>query len=224
MVNLGDYIGQIMSELTIARVNSDLEAARVAELYSQHELLKFFPIPKIRINDFEVDIPFLIIDAKDGAEEKETIDDIGKEFERISKEVIDKKGLRLSEESRIKFRNLVDEKVKEIKLSPSHRFDLPSIAKKMSPLLHKCLIDDGLEEKSISDVVNNIEVRTKDSIMDKLSEKPRLRIAVTSAELKEADSASVVRLLLKATEEGVEWTQISSSDESQETTRRLIPE
>ncbi|MEJ2127120.1 MAG: hypothetical protein P8X84_06440 [Candidatus Bathyarchaeota archaeon] len=49
MPNLGDYLGNLISEVTLARMQADIEAVRIAELYSSHPLLKNMPIPHFRL-------------------------------------------------------------------------------------------------------------------------------------------------------------------------------
>ena len=60
MPYLGDYLGHLLSEITIARMQADLEAVRVAELYATHPLLRTFPIPHFRLPDVDLDIPVVI--------------------------------------------------------------------------------------------------------------------------------------------------------------------
>src|SRR4051812_17667499 len=60
MTYLGDYLGQLMSEISMARMQADVETLRIAELYAAHPLLRTMPVPHIRLPDVELDIPVLI--------------------------------------------------------------------------------------------------------------------------------------------------------------------
>lgn len=60
MPSLGDYLGQMLSEITHARVQSDLEAARIAEMYAGHPLLRHMPVPRFRMPNVTVDVPVAI--------------------------------------------------------------------------------------------------------------------------------------------------------------------
>lgn len=225
MINLSDYIGQLLRELTIARVIADLEVARVAELYSQHELLKHFPIPKMRLSEFEVELRFLILGAENDSEDKAVVKGIGANFNSFAIDVIKRKGITLSEDAKSRLGRMVDARVLEIEASTTRRFDLPSIATRMAPMLEKVLEDSDLDRDAIREVLVETEKLTRDSILDELSGKPRLRVAVTSKELKEADPESIITLSLKAKEEGLEWTQITSeTEDGQESVWRLVPE
>jgi len=225
MINLSDYIGQLLRELTIARVKADLEAARVAELYSQHELLKHFPIPKIRLSEFEVELRFLILGAENDSEDKAVVKRIGANFKSFASDVIKRKKIKLSRDARSKLGRMVDAKVLEIEASITRRFDLPSIATIMALILEKVLKENDIDRDAIREAREETEKLTRDSILDELAGKPRLRVAVTSKELKEADPESITTLSLRAKEEGVEWTQITSeSEDGQESAWRLVPE
>lgn len=65
-MNLGDLLGAILSEATLARVHADLEAARVAELYASHPMLEGAPIPRFRLPEFTVNVPVVIKDTSGG--------------------------------------------------------------------------------------------------------------------------------------------------------------
>jgi hypothetical protein len=58
-VKLGDFLGAILSEVTLARVHADLEAVRVAELYTD-PMLKGTPIPRFRLPELNINIPVVI--------------------------------------------------------------------------------------------------------------------------------------------------------------------
>ncbi len=53
MPNLGDYLGQLLSEITLARMHADLESIRIAELYAAHPLLRTFPFQHSGIRSLE---------------------------------------------------------------------------------------------------------------------------------------------------------------------------
>jgi len=57
---LGDYLGHLLGEVTIARMQADLETMRVAELYASHPLLKHMPVPHFRAPQIDMDIPVVI--------------------------------------------------------------------------------------------------------------------------------------------------------------------
>ena len=50
----------------MARVQADLEAVRIAELYANHPLLKHMPVPRFRLPSVHLDIPVLIRGEDEG--------------------------------------------------------------------------------------------------------------------------------------------------------------
>ena len=56
MPYLGDFLGQLMAEITIARVQADVESIRIAELYAGHDLLRYFPVPRVRLSNVQIDL------------------------------------------------------------------------------------------------------------------------------------------------------------------------
>lgn len=60
MPYLGDFLGQLLSEITVARMHADLETVRLAELYASHPLMKYMPVPHLRMPDVDVEIPVVM--------------------------------------------------------------------------------------------------------------------------------------------------------------------
>jgi hypothetical protein len=79
MVKLGDYLSTLFNEITKARVEADMVALNVAREYTQgpnKELLKHFPIPRVRVRSIDVTMPVVIdgIDEKSLEEYRKPID------------------------------------------------------------------------------------------------------------------------------------------------------
>ncbi len=226
MVNLGDYIGQVLAELTIARVQADLEAVRVAELYSRHELLKHFPIPKIRLSEFDVELRFLILDTETKPKKNIVVKQIGKNFKKFTMEVVGRRNITLTANALLKLDSMTSAKVTEAEASTARKFDLPSMATRMTPIIENVLEDNELDIETIREIQNEVDHLTRDSILTELSDnRPRLNVAVTSKELKEASPDTITSISLKATEEGLEWSQITpESEDGKNSVWRLVPE
>jgi len=46
---LKDYISALVTSMTEARVNADTFSANVARLYLENDMLRHFPVPRMRI-------------------------------------------------------------------------------------------------------------------------------------------------------------------------------
>lgn len=64
MPRLGDLVGSLMAEFTLARVRADLEAVKLVELYRSESLLEGAPVPRFRMPDITVDLPVLMSDLE----------------------------------------------------------------------------------------------------------------------------------------------------------------
>src|SRR2546425_6475217 len=69
MPALGEYLGTLLAEITSARLQADLESARIAQLYASHPLLQHMPVPRFRLPNVVLDLPVAVekIDQPSGA-------------------------------------------------------------------------------------------------------------------------------------------------------------
>lgn len=57
MVTLKDYIGTIVSSVNNARGMADAESAKLAKQYAQDDVLQYYTVPRMRMQDIELEIP-----------------------------------------------------------------------------------------------------------------------------------------------------------------------
>lgn len=76
MAELGEYLGHLLCEVTRARVRADMEAVRVAREYvaDESQLLRHFPVPRMRLPTLEITVPVQINAIPDGFVEKTPAD------------------------------------------------------------------------------------------------------------------------------------------------------
>lgn len=76
MAELGEYLGHLLCEVTRARVRADMEAVRVAREYvaDESQLLRHFPVPRMRLPTLEITVPVQIDAIPDGYVEKTPAD------------------------------------------------------------------------------------------------------------------------------------------------------
>ncbi|TXH73731.1 MAG: hypothetical protein E6Q88_05040 [Lysobacteraceae bacterium] len=60
MPTLNEYLGGLFNSISNARVMSDIQTVQIAEQYAKHELLRHFPVPRMRIGDIELTVPVAI--------------------------------------------------------------------------------------------------------------------------------------------------------------------
>jgi hypothetical protein len=72
MADLSDFLGHILEEITRARVSADAEAIRMAKRYASDPdgLLKYFPVPRLRLPTVEITAPMIVSFVPEGHVEK----------------------------------------------------------------------------------------------------------------------------------------------------------
>jgi hypothetical protein len=234
MPYLGDYIGHLLSEITIARMQADIEAVRVAELYAGHPLLRHMPVPHFRLPNVEVDAPVVIKRLEEpqaGATPRgvPTPENLRKAFDTVLKHRISEEGIRLKPKHENKLKAVLDEKMVALTQPIEVSIDTDRVANELSNASFRALTEFDLSDRQFDVPDRPIDPARLPKFEEKLKEelrvaflklrKPptRLHVLVTSTEIREAGPSEVItRLHLKISEEGFEWTTIESDGQKQD--------
>jgi hypothetical protein len=227
--NLGDYIGHLMSELTIARMNADIETIRIAELYASHNLLRHMPVPHFRLPTVDLDVPVVIKKIEEDEVEglprgTPSLKEMRKIFEKIIPKELSKNDIQLKPVHKNKIKSLLDDKEKTLAKPNEISIDVFSIADDLTTSTISLLskrngpIDPNKRM--------NIEEKLKNNVRNeflKIRKTPqRLKVLITTSEIREAGpTENVTHLHLKINEEAFEWTTIDSDGKKKD---RLIIE
>lgn len=229
MPHLGDYLGQILSEVTIARMQADIETVRVAELYAAHPLLRNMPVPRFRLPDVEIDVPVVIEQMEEPPPDKAprgapTLADMRKAFDKVLTEELSKEGVRLKPEQKKKLNAVLDKKAVSLTRPIEIAFDVGRVADELADTASLTLtesggpVDPGLRSK----LEKNLKETARFGFLKLRKPPARLRTLVTTAEIREAGPReTVTRLRMKITEEAFEWATVESDDRKQD---RLVIE
>ena len=119
MPNLGDYLGHLLSEITMARMQADLEAVRVAELYAGHPLLRNMPVPHFRVPEIDLDVPVVIKSVEEprpgeSARGGAPVADLRKTFADVFNKITKDKGVRMKAEQRKKIETELETRIGEM--------------------------------------------------------------------------------------------------------------
>lgn len=233
MINLGDYLGQLLAELTIARSHADLEAVRVAELYANHELLKHFPIPRIRIKDIDLDIPLIIVNTEDspplgsprGGLPPEELRD---RFLKVLEGQLERNSLKIDDKVREELLTSIEDITHRLVRPVFVQADTNLAADRFVAVVKKLLLKHKLLEfspKEANSFVESLRRSVRTDFINARLDIPRVVVGATSAEIREAPVEAIVHISLRISEEGLEWTQISSKgDDDSDENFRLVPE
>jgi hypothetical protein len=216
MPKLGDYIGHLLSEITIARMQADLEAVRVAELYADHPLLRYMPVPRFRMPNVEMDVP-IVVKELELPDDKSScanppVAEIRKVFDGVIISILAKEKITLSAAVQLKLKTVLDERVVALTRPTEIAIDVNRVSLDFSVNAVKVLGEVIKPEKRAE-----FEEKLKDSLRIesiKICRPPtRLNVLVTTAEIREAGPNEVItHLRLKISEEAFEWTTIESDE------------
>jgi hypothetical protein len=62
MITISDYMAYIMKELVEARRLCDSESLRMASQYANDEYLRYFPAPRFKLSEIEINVPISVSD------------------------------------------------------------------------------------------------------------------------------------------------------------------
>ena len=237
MPYLGDYIGHLLSEITTARVQADIEAVRVAELYASHPLLKYMAVPRFRLPTVTLDVPVAIKEIEEVGEEPApasavVLRHVRKNFDQVTSSRLKHAGIKLSDVQAKNLNREVSRKFADFKQPSEVPLSMTHIADELVFTTAKVLREpshEGREEKedkSKLERIEKLETELKTELymeFSKFLKAPnRLNVAITTAELREAGPSEVMaNIHLSITEDAFEWSVVESNGKSQS---RLVPE
>ena len=229
MPYLGDFIGHLLSEITMARVQADLEAVRLAEMYASHPLLRHMPVPRFRLPTVTLNVPVVIKDMEEAKPGDSPRGDVPlpvvrERFTKLLDLHLERAGIKLSDPER----SALDQTLAKLTSTPA-RPPYVSVS-----IMH---LGDELVQAAMK-AVGNSERRVESSELEKLADElktvvhkefsnlrtapPRLSVLVTTAELRESGPQELfAQLHLSISEEAFEWSVVESQGK---TSARLVPE
>lgn len=232
MPYLGDYLGHLLAEITIARVQADLEAVRVAELYAGHPLLRHLPIPHFRLPTVTLDVPVVIKkmeEAKKGEPPRGGVvfPAMRKSFDRLFALHLNRADVELSKAEKKDLDRAFDQTISRLEQPPDVSISVMHIADELVLTAIKAL--DNLERKGgsvdsvrLEKLADELKTAARLEFLNLRQAPPRLHVLVTTAELREAGPQELLaHLHLSISEEAVEWTVIESQGKSRD---KLVPE
>jgi hypothetical protein len=228
MPNLGDYLGHLLAEITIARMQADIESVRVAELYSNHPLLRNMPIPHFRLPAVELDIPVAIKKIEEQTDQTPrgapTVEETRKAFDKILTKTLTEEGIKLKPEENKKLKSALDTTMKRLIQPPEIAVDTNRIADKLASTTSTILTASGgpVDPKIQEELETKLKELTRVEFFKLRKPLTRLQVNVNTSEIREAGPTEIItKIHLKLTEEAFEWTTIQSDGKKQD---RLIIE
>lgn len=226
MPNLGDFLGLVLSEITIARMHADLETVRIAELYSSHPLLKYMPAPHFRMPDVEVDIPVAIKGADDPRPAESPrggarLDDLRRRFDQLLDSELAKTNQPVAPADRARIGAALDAALLKARGPSDTAVDVNRMADEFTDVATRAVVD--VRRTPVPEhFARDLRTAARLEFLKARSAPPRLAALFTSAEVREAGGPEqIARLRLKISEQGLEWATLDSDGSPRE---RLVPE
>lgn len=237
MAILKDYLGTLVSSVNQARVSADIESANIAQQYADHNLLKHFSIPRMRMQNVEFTIPIAIENMETVApKDYQPIDNkvfVSKVYDELTNIY---KVKSFDRASSLKIRQLLfkttDVLEKSLKSGENTekalRFFSNNVAEQLLKIkeISKNIIKENIKEKNISNdfIIDKIIARAKPEIKPIKTQSilENANVIVEASKLKEQKIENMVFIKMTIIEEGMEWQTIEH--ENGEKTSKLLPE
>lgn len=227
MPYLGDYLGQLLSEISMARMQADLETIRLAELYASHPLLRTMPVPHVRLPEVDMEIPVLIKASEEPRAGESARGGVGlkgmsQRIDKLFAERLSKAGIVLSANNRRRLRASLGERLTTAGVPTEIAVDVQRVADDLTSTTLRVVKELKPELDIAPSVAAELNEAARLEFLKVRTPPPRLTVLVTSSELRETGNGdNLVRVRLKVSEQGVEWTTIESEGVRRD---RLVPE
>ncbi|MCW4034594.1 MAG: hypothetical protein NWF03_04450 [Candidatus Bathyarchaeota archaeon] len=195
-------------------MQADIEAVRVAELYSNHPLLRNMPIPHFRLPAVELDVPVAVKKMEEPSAAKAvrgtpTLAETRVVFDKVLAKTLSEERISLKPEQTRTLKTALDRKVVSLTQPAEVSVDVNRVAKELSSTASRTLVSSGLDAQTKAKLEAKI-VELAQVEFQKLRIPPtRLQVLVNTSEIREAGPVeAITRIHLKITEEAFEWTSI----------------
>lgn len=209
MAKLGDLMGALLADAAQARVRADLEALKIAEAYSAHELLRHLPVPRFRLPDVTVEMPVLVSGLEEAGtggmmappKPDETRASVGK--------ALDDSEVKLQGAKRETVLKAVGARTTKLFARGSGAMLGPSrVAAELARVGREAAaksLGDNADPRALSDFEAAARNALGALLVQRLAASPALEVLATSKDLKaHDDNESVVRLRLTISEDAYE--------------------
>ncbi len=225
MADIGDLLGSLMAGLIRARRVADEQTAALAEYYKENPLLEGLSVPRIRIPELTIDMPFLIEDHVEGdTGSMENPKKISDTTTSHLLETLEKNKIEVPAGFQKSFTNEFSKLLNMVKDSKSPVMK-ESISRSVQAAFNQAVTKSNMSLSAAQKDLVAREISAKAASVG-LAKPPVSSIItanIKSADVKErATPTSVVRLKITLKEEGLEWT--TQKTEEGGTTHTLTPE
>lgn len=227
MATLKDYLGTIVADINHARSIADIESARMAKQYAEDNILQYYSIPRMKMQDVELTIPFGISGTKETSPVDYQPIDNNKFYSYTYQALKDVYQIETfnSKHSR-KISSIVKKEIntleKKLKLTPNSKEDIKNytsiIAKTTNDVVVNELKSNTKRNTKEYPDVKLVENFLYEKLYDKTTpfEKQKTiedtEVIVESDKLRELNPNHIIQIKMKIIEQGMEWHKIETED------------
>jgi len=239
MAKLSDFLGGLVSSISDARVNSDMQSVKIAEEYAKNELLKHFAVPRMRVDKVELNIPVAIDKLLEKSQKVyEPIDNksfSAKAYQQILKSLaVNNLSNEVSKTLRTDIAehiHLLEAKIRVNQIENALEDFSKNIALKVIEFADLIFKEDKRKKlnrdelsKLQSNIVKGLQSSLKDEIKFKSETKvlESLQVIVEADKLREVKPENVIMIKMTVSEQGMEWIKMENIDG--EVVTKLMPE
>jgi hypothetical protein len=208
-------------------MQADIEAVRVAELYSNHPLLRNMPIPHFRLPAVELDVPVVVKkmeepSSKEAVRGTPTLAETRVVFDKVLAKTLSEEKIRLKPDQTKTLKTALDRTVVSLTQPAEVSVDVNRVAKELSNTASKTLVSSGLDTTTKAKLEEKIAELARVEFQNLRIPPTRLQVLVNTSDIREAGPIeTITRIHFKITEEAFEWTSIESDGKKED---RLIVE
>ena len=239
MAKLSDFLGGLVSSISDARVNSDIQSLKIAEEYAKNDLLKHFAVPRMRVDKVELNIPVAIDKLLEKSQKVyEPIDNksfSAKAYQQILKSLaVNNLSNEVSKTLRTDIAehiHLLEAKIRVNQIENALEDFSKNIALKVIEFADLIFKEDKRKKlnrdelsKLQSNIVKGLQSSLKDEIKFKSENKvlESLQVIVEADKLREVKPENVIMIKMTISEQGMEWIKMENIDG--EVVTKLMPE
>lgn len=226
MSGLDQVLGTFLASLAHARRIADEETIAIAEYYRSQPLLAGMSLPRIRVAELVIDLPFIIEEESPATPEQlEKTDVIKKAMSARLMTAANAEDVRLPRTVKQRFERQLDNAFREAGIGTGGhtREDVVRAVGRAFTATTEAELSERLSESQLKAVSKAILNEAAAVAVRKERTPATVKVSVRTEDVKEkSDPASVVRIKLVLREEGLEWTAVK--DDEGTVHRFLTPE
>ena len=226
MAKLSEFLGELVSSITHARVKSDIQSVKIAEEYAKNNLLQHFSVPRMRVDKVEINIPVAIDKLLE--KKRPVYKPIDKRnFSSIAYHTI-LKSLRvrsLSTNISNDLQSFIAEQIKILeadisskKIDDTLKYFSETIASKVIALTGRGDLElpGKIAGRLTESLQNEIKLKSDNPVLDSL------HVVVEADKLREIKPENIMMIKMTVSEQGMEWIKMKNINE--EVVTKLMPE